>query len=71
MWRTPRNAITPWLFLVAGACMIAAGFIRPEETWVRWVMVIAGILFIVNALLQFVLRNRESRDRSSNDRDVR
>lgn len=71
MWRTPRNAITPWLFLLAGACMIAAGFIRPEETWVQWVMIIAGILFVVNALLQFVLRKRESDHGSSYDRDVR
>ncbi|WP_293696240.1 hypothetical protein [uncultured Agrococcus sp.] len=71
MWRTPRNAITPWLFLVAGACMFTAGFIRPEDTWVRWVMVVAGVLFVINALLQFVLRKRESDDRSSSSRDVR
>ncbi len=51
--------------------MFTAGFIRPEDTWVRWVMVVAGVLFVINALLQFVLRKRESDDRSSSSRDVR
>lgn len=51
--------------------MVTAGFIRPEDTWVRWVMVAAGVLFVINALLQFVLRKRESDDQSSSNRDVR
>lgn len=71
MWKTPQKAITPWLFVIAGACMFLAAFIRDEEGWVRWVMVTAGVLFLINALLQFVLRRRETRGRSASDDDVR
>lgn len=51
--------------------MMLAAIIRDEESWVRWVMLAAGVLFMINALLQFVLRKRDSGGRSAPDRDVR
>lgn len=62
MWKTPQRSITPILFAIAGLCMIAAGLIRPNEGWVTVVMYMAGALFLINALLQFILRNRERGD---------
>ncbi|MGO1497695.1 hypothetical protein [Agrococcus casei] len=68
MWKTPQKAITSILFLIAGLGMIAAGALRPDEGWISTVMIIAGVLFLINALLQWVLRSREQRERDSNDR---
>ena len=68
MWKTPQKAITPILFLLAGLGMIAAGALRPDEGWVTVVMFIAGTLFLINALLQWVLRSREQRERDANER---
>ena len=67
MWKTPQKAITPWLFLIGGACMIIAALIRPNEGWVTTVFIIAGALLMVNALLQFVLRSRERRESGDSD----
>lgn len=43
--------------------MIGAALIRPDQGWVTWVWIIAGVLFLINAALQMVLRRREQRER--------
>ena len=65
MWKTPQRALTPILFAVAGLCMIAAGLLRPNEGWVTVIMYVAGALFLINALLQAILRKREQDERDN------